>query len=122
VSATIDTTTVSTGADMRDKELKSANFFDAEKYPSMTFKSTSVTKAAGKLQLIGDLTLNGVTRSVTLDFDGPALPRTIQGKTISGVSASGMIKRSDFNFGATRFNAILGDEVKFTIDVEIDKQ
>jgi polyisoprenoid-binding protein YceI len=122
VDATIDTTTVSTGVEMRDKDLKSSNFFDVEKYPSMTFKSTSVTKAAGKLQLIGDLTLNGVTKSVTLDFDGPASPRTIQGKTISGVSASGTIKRSDFNFGAPKFNAMLGNEVKFTIDVEIDKQ
>ena len=122
VDATIDTTTVSTGVEMRDKELKSSNFFDVEKCPSMTFKSTSVTKAAGKLQLIGDLTLNGVTKSVTLEFDGPASPRTTQGKTISGVSASGTIKRSDFNFGASKFNAMLGNEVKFTIDVEIDKQ
>ena len=121
VDATIDTTTVSTGVAMRDKDLKSSNFFDVEKYPSITFKSTSVTKAAGKLQLIGDLTLNGVTKSVALDLDGPASPRTIQGKTISAFSASGTIKRSDFNFGASKFNAVLGNDVKFTIDVEIDK-
>jgi polyisoprenoid-binding protein YceI len=122
VDATIDTTTISTGMEMRDKDLKSSNFFDVEKYPSMTFKSTSVTKAAGKLQLIGELTLNGVTKSVTLNLDGPTLPQTMQGKTISGFSASGTIKRSDFNFGASKFNAVLGNEVKFTIDLEIDKQ
>src|SRR6266702_5030677 len=122
VDATIDTTTISTGVEMRDKDLKSSNFFDLEKYPSMTFRSTSVTKAEGKLQLIGELTLNGVTKSVTLHLDGPAPPQTLQGKTISGFSASGTIKRSDFNFGAAKFNAVLGNEVKLTIDVEIDKR
>jgi len=123
VDATIDTTTVSTGTEMRDKDLKSPNFFDVEKYPSMTFKSTSVTKAAGKLQLIGDLTLNGVTKPVVLALDGPALPQTdAKGVTRSGFSASGTIKRSYFNFGASKFNAVLGNDVKFTIDVEIDKQ
>jgi polyisoprenoid-binding protein YceI len=52
----------------------------------------------------------------------PTPPQTMQGKTISGFSANGTIKRSDFNFGASKFNAMLGDDVKFTVDVEIDKQ
>jgi polyisoprenoid-binding protein YceI len=122
VVATIDTTTVSTGVEARDKHLKSPDFFDVEKNPAMTFKSTSLTKAGGKMQLTGDLTISGVTKSVTLDLDGPTPPQTMQGKTISGFSASGTIKRSDFNFGASKFNAMLGDDVKFTVDVEIDKQ
>ena len=74
------------------------------------------------LRLIGDLTINGVTRSVALDLDGPTPPQTMQGKTISGFSASGTIKRSDFSFGAKFPPPLVGDEVKFTIDVEIDKQ
>jgi polyisoprenoid-binding protein YceI len=122
VAATIDTTTVSTGVAQRDTHLKSADFFDVVKNPAMTFKSTSLTSSGGKLRLIGDLTINGVTRSVTLDLDGPTPPQTMQGKTISGFSASGTIKRSDYGFGAKFPRPLIGDEVKFTIDVEIDKQ
>jgi len=122
VSATIDTTTVSTGDEARNKHLKSADFFDVEKNPVMTFQSTSLKRVGGKLHLIGDLTINGVTKSVILDLDGPTPPQTMQGKTISGFSASGMVKRSDYGFGAKFPPPLIGDEVKFTIDVEIDKQ
>jgi polyisoprenoid-binding protein YceI len=122
VAATIDTTTVSTGVAQRDTHLKSDAFFDVEKNPAMAFKSTSLTSSGGKLRLIGDLTINGVTRSVALDLDGPTPPQTMQGKTISGFSASGTIKRSDFSFGQKFPPPLVGDEVKFTIDVEIDKQ
>jgi polyisoprenoid-binding protein YceI len=122
VAATIDTTTVSTGNEARDKHLKSADFFDVEKNPALTFQSTSLRRVGGKLQLIGNLTINGVAKSVTLDVDGPTPPQTMQGKTISGFSASGIVKRSEFGFGAKFPPPLLGDEVKFTIDVEIDKQ
>jgi len=122
VAATIDTTTVSTGVAQRDTHLKSADFFDVAKNPAMTFQSTSLTNSGGKLRLIGDLAINGVTRSVSLDLDGPTPPQTMQGKTISGFSASGTIKRSDYGFGAKFPPPLIGDEVKFTVDVEIDKQ
>jgi polyisoprenoid-binding protein YceI len=122
VSATIDTTTVSTGVDARDKHLKSPDFFDIDKNPTMTFTSTSVAKVAGKLKLMGNLTISGVTKPVTLDLDGPVPPQTMQGKTISAFSASGTIKRSDYNFGPKFAPPVLGDDVKFTVDVEIDKK
>ena len=122
VAATIDTTTVSTGVAQRDTHLKSADFFDVAKNPTMTFKSTSLTNSGGKLHLIGNLTINGVTRSVTLDMDGPTPPQTMQGKTISGFSASGTIQRSDFSFGPKFPPPLVGNDVKFTVDVEIDKQ
>ncbi len=122
VAATIDTTTVSTGVAQRDTHLKTDAFFNIAKYPVMTFKSTSLTSSGGKLRLIGDLTINGVTRSVTLDLDGPTPPQTMQGKTVSGFSASGAIKRSDYGFGAKFPPPLIGDDVKFTVDVEIDKQ
>lgn len=123
VEATIDTTTLSTGVEARDKHLKSPDFFDVANKPTMTFKSTALTKSGDKLELVGDLTLGGVTKSVTLDVDGPAPPLTGKdGKVRSGFSASGMLKRSDFNFGSKFTSPILGNEVKFTIDVEIDKQ
>src|SRR6185312_12091335 len=74
VEATIQTATVNTNIDARNKHLKSPDFFDVEKYPVMTFKSTAVTRSNGKLQVVGDLTLTGVTKSVTLNVDGPTAP------------------------------------------------
>jgi polyisoprenoid-binding protein YceI len=122
VVATIDTTTVSTGVASRDTHLRAADFFDVEKNPAMAFKSTAVVKAAGKMQLIGDLTINGVTRSVTLELDGPTPPQASQGKMVSGFSASGKISRKEFNFGQKYTPPVMGDDVKFTVNVEIDKK
>ena len=122
VNATIDATTVTTNNGMRDKDLKSANFFNIEKYPTITFKSTSVNRVNGKLQVAGDLTLAGVTKPVTLDVDGPTAPQKgMGGKTVIGLSATGKIKRSDFNFAPKYPAAMLGDEVQITIDVEADQ-
>jgi polyisoprenoid-binding protein YceI len=123
VDATIDATTISTGVDARDKHLKSPDFFDVDKFPTITFKSTSLTNTGGKLQLIGDLTLHGVTKSVTLDVDGPAPPQTdAKGKTRSGFSAEGTLHRADFGVGSKFGAAMVGDDVKFSIDIEIDKE
>jgi len=122
VNATIDATTVTTNNGMRDKDLKSANFFNVEKYPTITFKSTSVNRVNGKLQVTGDLTLAGVTKPVTLDVDGPTAPQKgMGGKTVIGLSATGKIKRSDFNFAPKYPGAMLGNEVQITIDVEADQ-
>ena len=122
VEVTLDTTTVDTANAMRDKDLKSDAFFNVEKNPTMTFKSTAITRVNGKLKMTGDLTLNGVTKPVTLDLEGPSTPITARGKTISGFSASGVLKRSEFNFGTKDLPPMLGDEVKLVIDLEIDKQ
>ena len=123
VDATVETATVTTSQDARDKHLKSPDFFDVEKYPQITFKSTSLTNSGGKLLLTGDLTLTGTTKSITLEVDGPAPPQTGKdGKTRSGFSATGLLKRSDYAFGPKFPSAVVGDEVKFTIDIEIDKQ
>jgi len=121
VTATIDATTVSTNNEARDKHLKSPDFFNVEKFPTLTFKSTSVTRTNGKLQVIGDLTLAGVTKSVTLDVDGPTPPVKGMHGLVMGFSATGVIKRSDFNFGQKFTAPLLGDDVKFTIDIEADQ-
>ena len=122
VEATINTTTVTTNNEKRDGHLKSADFFNVEKFPTMTFRSTAVTGASGKLQVVGDLTLAGVTKSVTLDVDGPTPPQKgMGGKLVTGFSATGKLKRSDFNFGSKFGEPMLGDEVQFTIDVEAGK-
>jgi len=122
VEATINTTTLTTNNEKRDAHLKSPDFFNVEKFPTMTFKSTAVTGAPGKLQVVGDLTLDGVTKSVTLDVDGPTPPQKgMGGKLVTGFSATGKLKRSDFNFGSKFGEPMLGDEVQFTIDVEAGK-
>jgi polyisoprenoid-binding protein YceI len=122
VEATINATTVSTNNEKRDAHLKSPDFFNVEKFPTLTFKSTSVTSANGKLKVIGDLTLAGVTKSITLDVDGPTPPQKgMGGKMVTGFSATGTLKRSDFNFGSKFGAPVLGDDVQFTIDVEADK-
>ena len=123
VEASIDASTVNTNEDARDKHLKGPEFFDVEKYPAITFKSSSVANSGGKLTLTGDLTLNGMTKPVTLALDGPAPPQTdSKGTTRSGFSASGTIHRTDFNLGPKYGPPMIGNDVQFTIDVEMDKQ
>jgi len=125
VDVTIDATTVDTQEPGRDKDLKSANFFDVEKYPAMTFKSTKVEKAGeGKLKVTGDLTIHGVTKSVVLDVEGPtAAIKDPWGNIRAGVTASSKISRKDFGVA---FNAltetggvVVGDDVSITIDLEM---
>lgn len=123
VDATIDATTVNTNEAKRDDHLKSADFFNVAQFPKLTFKSTSVKTVDGKLQMIGDLTLAGVSKPVTLLLDGPAPPQKgMGGATVSGFSATGTLSRKDFNFGSKYGSPVLGDEVKFTIDLEMAKQ
>jgi len=122
VEATIDVNTVSTNNANRDKDLKSDHYFNVEKFPTMTFKSTSVSRVGSKLQVVGDLTLAGVTKSVTLDVDGPTAPQKgMGGKMVIGLSATGSVKRSDFNFAPKMPSMALGDEVQITIDVEANQ-
>ena len=122
VTATADTTTVTTNNEARDKHLKSPDFFNVEKFPTLAFKSTSVKRANGKLEITGDLTLDGVTKPITFQVDGPTAPQKgMGGKLVTGLSASGTLKRSDYNFGSKFAAPILGDEVIFTIDVEANQ-
>lgn len=125
VDATLVAATVNTANQIRDNDLKSEKYFNVDNYPGIYFKSTRITRIDGKLKLIGDLTLLDVTRSVSLDLDGPAPPETNKqtGDMVSGFSAIGIIKRSDFNFGMkSPGSAAIGDEIKFTIDIEMDKK
>lgn len=124
VNVTLDANTINTNTARRDADLKSAVFFNVAQYPTITFKSTSVTRSGGTLKVTGDLTLAGVTKSVTLDVDGPTPPQTSRnGKVVTGLSATGLLKRSDFNFGQkSPASPAIGDEIKFTIDAEAAKQ
>ena len=126
VEATMDANTIDTGEPKRDAKIKGDTFFNVAKYPQLSFRSTAVKRTGdGQLQIIGDLTLAGVTKPVTLAVEGPAAPQPRgDGKTVSGFSATGTISRENFNFGqndATLKPPIIGDEVKFTIDLEVSK-
>jgi len=127
VTASIDVASVDTRVEMRDKDLRSPNFFDVEKYPTMEFKSKSIRKTGDKLQLVGDLTIHGTTREVTLDVDGPT-PEVSDpwGNARRGLSATTSINRKDFGLMYNNFlktgEAAVGDTIKIQIDVEMVKK
>ena len=121
---TIDVASVNTGIEKRDEHLRSADFFDVAKFPTMTFKSKKAEKAGeGKFKLTGDLTIHGVTKEVTLEVEGPApVVKDPWGNTKTGATATVKINRTDFGL---KWNAVLeaggvavGEEVSITIDIE----
>jgi polyisoprenoid-binding protein YceI len=127
VNAVIDAASIDTRVPDRDKDLRSANFLDVEKYPTLEFKSKRTANSGGKLQLIGDLTLHGTTREVTLDVDGPTPEVTDPwGNARRGFSATTTINRKDFgvvwNNTLKTGEAVVGDNVKIQIDIELVKK
>jgi len=121
IDATIETASVDTRVEMRDNDLRSPHFFDASKYPTLTFKSKKVAEAGpGKLKVTGDLTIHGVTKEVTLDVEGPSAPvKDPRGNLRVGASASTTINRKDF--GVDGAAAVVGDDVPITIDMELTR-
>jgi len=119
LDATIDASSVDTRVEMRDNDIRSANFLDVQKYPTITFHSKQVKAAGdGKLQIVGDLTIHGVTKEVSLDVDGPsAAIKDPMGNRRIGASATTKINRKDF--GVNGASGIAGDELSITIDVEL---
>jgi polyisoprenoid-binding protein YceI len=127
VSAGIDVSSVDTRVEARNKDLKSPNFFDVEKYPTIEFKSKRIVSGGGKLQVIGDLTIHGTTREVTLDVDGPTPELSDPwGNSRRGISATTTINRRDFNLTYNNLlktgEAVVGDNVKIQIDAEMVKK
>jgi polyisoprenoid-binding protein YceI len=127
VEATIEVGTINTREPQRDADLKSENFLHAEKFPSLSFKSTGIArKGADGLEVTGDLTIRGVTRSVVFAVDGPTAPvKDPWGNTRVGLSATTKISRKDYGLN---WNAVLeaggvvvGDEVAITLEVEFLK-
>ncbi|MGB7983853.1 MAG: YceI family protein [Terracidiphilus sp.] len=123
VTATIDTTTVDTGMDARDAHLKTDAFFDVAKFPTATFVSTSVVKGGSGLIVTGNLTLHGVTQKVVLDVEGPSGPVPgMDHKQHAGFSATTTISRTAFGIGSKFPAAMLSDEVKLTIELDVAQQ
>ncbi|MBJ6752114.1 YceI family protein [Geomonas anaerohicana] len=127
VTATIDTTSIDTGVAKRDAHLKSPDFLDVAKYPTMTFVSTGVTRGSGgNFKVMGNLTLHGVTRPVVLDVEGlsPEI-KDPMGTPRRGASASTTINRKDYGLIWNKMmeagGVAVGDEVKINIEVEMTK-
>ncbi|HXQ22521.1 MAG TPA: YceI family protein [Candidatus Acidoferrales bacterium] len=128
VEATVDATTIDTREPKRDGHLKSPDFFDVAKYPTITFKSKKVTVAADKkYQVTGDLTLHGVTKEVVLDVEGsPVGFKDPMGNVKLGGVAHTKLNRQDFgikwNKALDGGGVVVGDDVDVTIDVELIKK
>ena len=128
VEATVDVASISTREPKRDEHLKSAEFFDVAKFPTVTFKSTRVEPlAAGKLKVTGNLTMHGVTREVVLDVEGPTPEvKDPWGNVKVGYTATTKLNRKDFgltwNKSPDAGGVVLGDDVPVTIDLELQKK
>ncbi len=121
VTASIDVTSIDTRVTKRDDDLKSEHFFDAAKFPAMTFQSTKIWATDdGTAKMTGNLTLHGVTKEVTFDVTGPTAPVQAMHGTRRGASATAKINRQDF--GVSADSPMVGDEVTITLDIEMVKQ
>jgi len=122
LQATIEATSVDTRVEMRDNDLRSPNFLDVQKYPTITFQSKKVEAAgAGKLKVTGDLTVHGVTKEVALDVDGPTpAMKDPWGNLRMGASATTKINRMDF--GVSGRPGVVGDDITITLDIEMTRQ
>lgn len=128
VEATIDATSINTRDEKRDEHLKSPDFFDVQKYPTLTFRSTKVEKAGkGRLKVTGNLTLRGITRPVVLDVEGPTTAvKDPWGNTKIGASATTRVNRQDFglkwNKALEAGGVLIGDDVKIALDLQLTEK
>jgi len=121
VEVTIETPSIATGNEARDNHLRSADFFDAAKYPVITFKSTSVKEVAkGKLEVTGAFTLHGVTRTIVIPVTNLGTSAGMKpGSFVAGFEGALTLKRSDY--GMDKMVGPLGDEVEITLNIEAGK-
>ena len=118
-----DVSSIDTEVEMRDNHLKSADFFNVEKFPSITFKSTSVKKAGkDKYKVTGNLTMLGTTKPVTLDLvHRGTVTNPMNKKPTAGFQLTGTLKRSDFGVGPKFPAPVISDEVQIKADGEFTK-
>ena len=128
VEVTIDTNSINTGVQKRDEHLRSADFFDVAKFPTMNFVSKKVAKAGkDRLKVTGDLTLHGVTKEVVLDVEGPSKEsKDPWGNIRKGATATAKINRKDFGLNWNKAletgGVLVGEEISITLEVEMIKK
>jgi polyisoprenoid-binding protein YceI len=125
VTAEIDLSSINTGQDQRDEHIRSADFFEVETYPTMTYKSTGVRVEDGEYVLDGELTLKGVTRNVPLRLELQGFGPDAYGGYRAGFTATGEINRGDFNvsFNAPLQNGgvVVGEKIQLQLEIEAVK-
>jgi polyisoprenoid-binding protein YceI len=120
IEMTADVKSIDTDVEMRDKDLKGAGWFDAEKYPTFTFKSTSFKKTGNKnYKLEGDITMHGITKLIVFDviYNGQA-QNPMSKKYMVGFTVTGKLNRKDFNVGTAPSAGVVGDEIGLSSNVE----
>ena len=124
-SATLvaDMSTVDTDNDMRDTHLKTADFFDVEKYPTSTFKSTSFRKTGDmKYEIKGDLTMHGITKPVAFEASVKQAINPMDSMPIVGIKVKGIIKRLDFGISSKTPSNLLSDEIQLHANLKFNKK
>jgi polyisoprenoid-binding protein YceI len=125
VEANVDLGSVTTGDDQRDAHLKSADFFDIDNHPHMTFTSTSLKADGEDFTMTGDLTVAGTTRTVDFELEFDGVEKDPWGGTRAGFTASTEISRKDWemtwNVALETGGVLVGDKVKIELDVELVK-
>ncbi|NOT75752.1 MAG: YceI family protein [Cyclobacteriaceae bacterium] len=123
VDVSAEVASVDTDNDQRDEHLRSADYFDAAKFPTLTFKSKTWKKVADKkFKVTGDLTFHGVTKTVELDVTlNGTMVHPMSKKTVAGFKATGVIKRTDFGISPNTPSAMLGDDITLAINTEFAK-
>ena len=125
VELTANTKSINTQVEQRDNHLRSADFFDVEKYPAMTFKSTSIRRIKdAKYELTGDLTIHGTTKQVKVDmlYRGTTANPNANGAPVAGIQITGTIKRSDFGIGPGFPPPMISDEIRIKADGEFGQK
>ena len=127
ISANIDTSSISTNNNDRDTHLKSPDFFEVEKYPEITFVSTSIKKVDDdEFKLVGDLTIKGTTKEITLDVEFGGFMKDPYGNEKAGFSINGKLNRKDFglnwNAALEAGGVMVGNEIKINAEVQFIKQ
>lgn len=125
LDVTIDAASVDTKEDKRDAHLKSADFLDVEKFPSITFKSSHIEKDGDGYKVTGDITIRGVTKQVELEVEGGGQVKDPWGGTRTGFSAKAKLNRKDFgltwNLALEAGGFVVGDKLEISIEVEAIK-
>ncbi|GAA3855114.1 YceI family protein [Saccharothrix violaceirubra] len=122
VTATIETASVDTRNGQRDAHVRGDDFLDADNHPELTFVSTGVRAVDGGFLVDGDLTLRGVTKTVTLELEPNGFGDGMQGGKVAGFSASTEINRRDFGVTGGPAGAVVGDKITILLEIEATLQ